>query len=126
MDEDAREQQAVEALAARGQQIALDRAIRHDVGEHADDLDLDCGKCRDEAAALGMSHLMPRDPLPQRRMIEVYATGPADAMDSAKVYARDDMGVHVTDFIDVRLRRPIEQHGDRYIYQVTVMAMVLR
>ena len=67
-----------------------------------------------------------RDPLPQTRMIEVYAEGPAEAIEAATIYARDDMGVHLTDVTEVVLRRPIEQYNGRYIYRVTGRAMVLR
>jgi hypothetical protein len=51
--------------------------------------------------------------------IEVYATNPADAQESARAYARDDLGLHINDFSSVLLRRPIEQSGDRFIYVVT-------
>lgn len=66
---------------------------------------------------------MTTDVLPQTRMIEVYATDPADAQDAARAIARDDMGLHVSDVVSVQLRRPLEQYGDRFIYQVTVRAV---
>ena len=105
--------------------VALDND--HRVNGH-DAMLPDCPRCRADAEALNMLHLMPpaRDLLPQQRMIEVYATGPAEAMEAATIYARDDMGVHINDFIEVVLRRPIERDGKRYIYRVHVTCTVAR
>jgi hypothetical protein len=65
----------------------------------------------------------------QIRDIEVYATSNADAREAAQAYARDDMGVVVTEFLGEEVKRdpsgnPFTYRG-RQIFIVTVRVAIL-